>query len=340
MLRCKKPVTAEKQFTLHNAPAALTIHLKRFSPLGRKIGHHLHYEDRISLRTLMSEGQYGSTYSLYGVICHSGGGPNSGHYLAHVRGRDGWYEMNDEIVTRNYRSPTSLKSAYMLFYMKDKGQALEAAIMPTLDKPSMRRKSAAVVGSMKKRRIVQSDDEEEDSEDKGIRTTRPLIGPRLPSPSPSPTSDPQAAQLKKKIDAARRPPEALLGLSQYASDDENGQDGYDKDASCKPNGFQGTPQTANHSPLRQLPTSPSSKIPTSSFYASAAEGNKKRKNPNDNWDDSFARQPLASRPNMPTSPLSFSSINRSGITNPFNRMKGNNLRANTRTYGRQRRMGI
>jgi len=64
----------------------LTVHLKRFSPLGRKIGHHVDYDEHLSMQPYMSEDQFGPTYSLYGVICHAGGGPNSGHYYAFVKG--------------------------------------------------------------------------------------------------------------------------------------------------------------------------------------------------------------------------------------------------------------
>ncbi|PCH40869.1 cysteine proteinase, partial [Wolfiporia cocos MD-104 SS10] len=117
--KCKKPVTADKQFTLHEAPLVLTIHLKRFSPMGRKIGHPVKYDERLSLQPIMSDGQYGPTYSLYGIISHAGGGPNSGHYYAHVKSADGhWYEMNDESVSRQFGSPTTMKNAYILFYIR------------------------------------------------------------------------------------------------------------------------------------------------------------------------------------------------------------------------------
>ncbi|ETW84138.1 cysteine protease, partial [Heterobasidion irregulare TC 32-1] len=117
--KCKRHVVAEKHFTIHEAPVALTVHLKRFSPLGRKIGHAIRYDERISLAPFMSDGQFGPSYSLYGVISHAGGGPNSGHYFAHVKAANGqWYEMNDDSVTRHGGAPTSLKNAYILFYLQ------------------------------------------------------------------------------------------------------------------------------------------------------------------------------------------------------------------------------
>lgn len=54
---CKKPVVAAKQFTIHDAPQVLTIHLKRFTPLGRKMNHPVRYDEHISLTKYMSAGQ-------------------------------------------------------------------------------------------------------------------------------------------------------------------------------------------------------------------------------------------------------------------------------------------
>ncbi|KAA1466586.1 cysteine proteinase, partial [Dentipellis sp. KUC8613] len=117
--KCKQKVVAEKRFTVHEAPMVLTVHLKRFSPLGRKIGHPVRYDERLSLGPYMSKGSYGPSYSLYGVISHAGGGPNSGHYYAYVKsGKGQWYEMNDDSVTRCQGAPLDKKNAYILFYIR------------------------------------------------------------------------------------------------------------------------------------------------------------------------------------------------------------------------------
>src|SRR5258708_7570065 len=55
--KCEKPVVAEKQFTIHEAPQVLTIHLKRFTPLGRKMTHLVRYDEHLSLQKYMSAGQ-------------------------------------------------------------------------------------------------------------------------------------------------------------------------------------------------------------------------------------------------------------------------------------------
>lgn len=207
----------------------LSVHLKRFSPMGRKIGHPIRYEEKLSLQNVMSEGQHGPTYSLYGVISHAGGGPNSGHYYAHIKTSKGtWFEMNDESVTRTGSPPTSLKSAYILFYIRDKGQALQAA----LSESAVIIPRAPMAARMKKRKIMESDDEDA-SPPRPASTPGRFIGPQLPSPPPLSTvetkklkadsADPQATLLRKKI--ANVQSGALLSLSQYNDDDD--EDGRD-----------------------------------------------------------------------------------------------------------------
>lgn len=57
-------------------------------------------------------------YRLYAVVCHSGGGPHSGHYFAHVRAANGdWHNMNDSSVSNSStQSALGLRNAYLLFY--------------------------------------------------------------------------------------------------------------------------------------------------------------------------------------------------------------------------------
>jgi hypothetical protein len=55
--RCNKPVNASKQITVHKAPEALCIQLKRFTPWGRKLTHPVAYPSNLSLQDVMSDGQ-------------------------------------------------------------------------------------------------------------------------------------------------------------------------------------------------------------------------------------------------------------------------------------------
>lgn len=62
--------------------------------------------------------QRNPTYRLYAVVSHSGSGPHSGHYYAHVRsGQNRWHEMNDSTVREVQVSQVlNQRNAYMLFY--------------------------------------------------------------------------------------------------------------------------------------------------------------------------------------------------------------------------------
>ncbi|TFY77180.1 hypothetical protein EWM64_g6832 [Hericium alpestre] len=353
--KCKQKVVAEKRFTIHEAPVALTIHLKRFSPLGRKIGHPVRYDERLSLGPYMSKGQYGPTYSLYGIISHAGGGPNSGHYYAHVKSASGpWYEMNDESVTRLQGVPTNMKNAYILFYIRDKGQALEQAVaskaLPSPNVPAR----IGVAASMKKRKILDSDDEEVmQGKEKAAKKAeekekRPFIGPVLPpstpvrSPSTSPTvKDPQAESLKRKIQAAAKPTPARLStalqsLSQYNEDDEDDEDDdLGEKVMETDDAPPSTPATEN--PGRSSPTIPpasssvtsptSSTIPAISFYGSGSANGKKRKSPEDDDDTAVATREYAHTP-LPERTKGFGAY-----MNPYSRTSSSGAKHNKNRYG-------
>lgn len=206
------------------------------------------YESELSLQPYMSVGQFGPTYSLYGVICHAGGGPNSGHYYAFIKSKEGrWFEMNDDMVQAT-SVPVDRKNAYMLFYIQNKGQNLEAAVKaPPVNGNILSMKNNHHSGAAGKRKAPTSDTEDEDQ---GVKLEAPIIGPLLPSPHINgsssksvepPKIDPQAAALKAKIEALRKnkAKKALDSLAGYASESEQ-EDDDDDDG--KPNGSASSPE--------------------------------------------------------------------------------------------------
>ena len=288
---------ASKRFTIHEPPVALTIHLKRFSPLGRKIGHPLRYEERVSLAQAVSEDQYGPSYSLYGVISHAGSGPHSGHYYAHVKASNGqWYEMNDDSVTRHNGPPIGKKNAYILFYMREPGQALQAAI--TSGSQRQPTTPNGTKNSLKKRMVP---DKESDSDGK---QNRPFIGPLLPPsvvPKPKPVSpvsparDPQADLLKRKIEAVSKPTplkpsNALLSLSQYVDDDDDSEDTGEKVEGPTTPAPNETVPTSHTSPK---PSSSLPSIPTTTFYGSSRSTQGTKRKLQD--DEESSQRPLSPR---------------------------------------------
>ena len=321
--RCKKHVIAEKQFTVHDAPLVLTVHFKRFTPMGRKIGHHVQYGEHLTLQPYMSEGQYGPSYSLYGVVCHLGGGPNSGHYYAFVKSKDGrWWEMNDDSVTMIGGPPLDRKQAYMLFYLRKKGQDLAAAV-----NGSTPRVKPGLIGAMKKKKEKEPEPEATaDGEDTGTKVIAPFIGPLLPSPvqqadTPDPTrpmvngTDPQAASVKKKIEAVVAKG-SLKSLDAYESDDDQEPSKVDE----KKAGLELSPTASAQVSSSPTPPHHPSPITPETFYATPNP--KKRKAYDDS--DIQHRTPIQSRSSGYTTTSNL---------NPYRKMMSNN---NKRHTGRPR----
>ncbi|EIW61672.1 cysteine proteinase [Trametes versicolor FP-101664 SS1] len=345
--KCKKPVNADKRFTIDEAPVVLTLHLKRFSPMGRKIPHPVSYPERLTLQPYMSDGKFGPSYSLYAVISHAGSGPNSGHYYAHVKGGNGtWYEMNDESVMRQSSAPTNMRSAYMLFYIREKGQALEAAVngkaaTATPATPPPVPPKTGLVANMKKRKIVESEDE--DDKPKAAKTPRRFIGPRLPTPPPQTpakeprkATDPQAESLKKKIAAAdsQKAKGALQSLGQYGDDEDEDDVGEKVPSKDEKDDYKPAPASSSASaqaiadstsapPLPPTAASSEKPIPPASFYGTPTSNSndKKRKSP-DGDDDEASLTTWARTPISP--PTSSKKERRMGSANPFSRLKGSN----------------
>lgn len=300
---------AEKRFTIHQAPTVLTVHLKRFSPLGRKISHPIGYPERLSLRGLVSEGQEGPSYRLFAVISHAGGGPNSGHYFAHVKCARGlWWEMNDDDTGRVHQAPLNRRNAYVLFYIRDDGLLPPHTMLP--------RQTPLTNGSIKRK---MSDNNS--SAAQGSSGNKPFIGPQLPSVLPgteephpkrlkpdarefkADARNPETERLTRKIDTMRQKPQvkevkrsdALHSLAQYQDED---------DAEQPPPAT--SPPAVDSSPLTALPESSPLKdplaLPTVSFYGTTSSTiPRKRSSPDpDEALRAYARTPLT--PLLPESP--------------------------------------
>ncbi|XP_072116713.1 ubiquitin carboxyl-terminal hydrolase 16 isoform X2 [Mobula birostris] len=140
---------AKKQILISSFPPILILHLKRFHQLGfnlRKINKHIHFPEVLDLTPFCAvscknvEGYTNISYSLYGVVEHSGT-MRSGHYTAYVkvraprkhlseyalsrrkvpiinaeapRGR--WFHVSDTHVKAVPESEVMNAQAYLLFY--------------------------------------------------------------------------------------------------------------------------------------------------------------------------------------------------------------------------------
>ncbi|PVF96341.1 cysteine proteinase [Serendipita vermifera] len=193
--KCNKPVNALKQITVHKAPEALCIQLKRFTPWGRKLTHPVAYSSNLSLQDVMSEEQISPEYTLYGIIVHAGSTPNSGHYYAYIKNTAGrWTRVNDDDVDLIKAPPLEHKNAYMLFYMRqhslhDSIAQATAASKTSLDSmPRLKRK----------RNLIDSDDEEDIGESIPEPSNSPSHIPKTPTSLPEEPSNPSPMKKQKQ----------------------------------------------------------------------------------------------------------------------------------------------
>ena len=125
---------ALKFLQVARTPRALTLHLKRFRTVGRrvhKLDAHVPFGATLDLSpfacstgepvTHYSEwkgsagGARASRLRLYGVVEHQGTF-EGGHYVAFVRLGGSWYQMNDSVVTRVEEADVFKAQAFLLFY--------------------------------------------------------------------------------------------------------------------------------------------------------------------------------------------------------------------------------
>jgi ubiquitin carboxyl-terminal hydrolase 36/42 len=285
--------------------------------------------------------------------------------------------MNDEMVTHAVTPPVSLKSAYVLFYIREKGQALEAALKT---KPTTHLLVPPKVHlAMKKRKVVESEEE-----DLGVSVTAvPLSPSSLHSSSPAPTHhvtpdfrrlktdhisspdesktvlknwtpvpssptfnasvqsncDPQADALKKKIEALTKPAAAALDdLTQYASSEDEKVQELEPVATSPTKSSSPVPPPQTPSPMTNL-----GPISETAFYgpSKSETAGKMLKSPS-KWARGSNPSPRR-RPHR--SPNHYSPLRSFKGTSPFNRLAGShdlyhNPPRVINTYGKKKRLNL
>ena len=119
---------ATRRYSLRSLPRVLTIHLKRFaaSASGRaveKLNKKVLFPLTVSLLPFLSSqaprgaDPLGASYTLYGVVSHSGN-MSGGHYVAYVQRGGVWWHANDAHVTEVTADNVLNVQAYLLFYLR------------------------------------------------------------------------------------------------------------------------------------------------------------------------------------------------------------------------------
>ena len=163
--KCHQKVPATKQYKIERPPQVLCVQLKRFNMMGGKNGRPVTLARKLNISNHVrwaNQKQIPVEYKLVSMINHVGPSPNCGHYTSIAEGANGtFYRFDDASV-----SPTSLQnalntSAYVIFY-----EMLKTTRNQIL--------SAGNSGSKSKSDPSPANVPE-----------RKVIGPQLPSPSPT-----------------------------------------------------------------------------------------------------------------------------------------------------------
>ena len=121
--KCKKLQLADKKMEIYSLSEVLIIHLKRFRN-NRKIENLVDFPiEGLDLSKYLPNKKEKYIYDLFGVSNHTGS-LNGGHYYAYCKNwKDGeWYEFNDSHVSKIDRKKIVSDNAYVLFYIKKRGE--------------------------------------------------------------------------------------------------------------------------------------------------------------------------------------------------------------------------
>lgn len=125
--KCKEHVRATKKMDVYSAGDIICIHLKRFRD-GRyrrreKIDDFVEYPiNGLDLNEYIAgDTNSDHIYDLYATSNHMGG-LGGGHYIAKIKTKDGWFQMNDSAVSKisdeKVEDSVVTETAYLLYYKK------------------------------------------------------------------------------------------------------------------------------------------------------------------------------------------------------------------------------
>ena len=120
---CGKHQPAKRKTEVLYGPQILAIQLKRFNVTNEnnsttisKLDTRVSFEENLTLPCTLSSLGMTSQYQLKGVIEHRGKSGNNGHYVAYVRDRNQWTELDDETVIPTTWKAVSQLEAYILIW--------------------------------------------------------------------------------------------------------------------------------------------------------------------------------------------------------------------------------
>lgn len=176
---CDRKQDATRAIELKSLPPVLNLQLLRFvfdvkTGSKKKLNSCIQFPDVLDMRPYLP-GDSSAVYDLNAVLIHRGASAYSGHYVAHIKGKDSqaWYKFNDEEVekikgrnlqlgseedlelkkqktTRTPKGHHSSKNAYMLVYTKRKNVPAQVNYEEKLTENIVQSVSSTCVGQSDK----------------------------------------------------------------------------------------------------------------------------------------------------------------------------------------------
>lgn len=154
---CQSKQNATRQIQFQSFPPVLTLQLMRFvydikTYSKKKVQDAILLESELNLSDIATIAVDGPNqtqttemkYRLMAVLNHKGTSTHVGHYTAEIRQSNGWFEFDDELVTKqtkkeNAKRNVGLKSknAYMLIYHRIDDDHSKERVAKTLPSPGL-----------------------------------------------------------------------------------------------------------------------------------------------------------------------------------------------------------
>ena len=277
--RCKDLCPATKRLTIHEAPAILVVHLKRFDHYGGKINSPVDFTERLTLGGHMSEDaeEAGPAYRLYAMVTHSGVSVSSGHYYAFARkptapseddagknhendaiasfygaatnaSDDEWYLCDDSSVRRVNRADVFDEQAYVLFYERDEEEAAPPHAAAPLSRWGPQALEPPKTVRTPSPPVVDDDDDDDDGlgrdtddddDDAADADADPVHSGDAIGPTGPPRGHPAAGKIPPGPDERRPRRSVTLGDGEGDAGDGDGGEGDDAEADDDDDGYDG-----------------------------------------------------------------------------------------------------
>ena len=238
--KCHQKVPATKQYKIERPPQVLCVQLKRFNMMGGKNGRPVTLARKLNISNHVrwaNQKQIPVEYKLVSMINHVGPSPNCGHYTSIAEGANGtFYRFDDASVSATSLQNALNTSAYVIFYemlKTTRNQILSAG------NSGSKSKSDPSPAKVIERKVIGPQLPSPSPTIAKIPPSPRTIpsNPGKPSPSPSPPVKPKPKLITESSPVLKKPtpaPPKIGGLVPYDGDSDSDDEGKTKQPALLP----------------------------------------------------------------------------------------------------------